>query len=226
MSVDKPESGQTITKQSVIDMHDTIRKNINKVDENYIGHSSFSFEQMSTSASPLVAFDQVNDNGGSPITVTTAGTSDTAANVTSWQELTAYRLDNGGSGFTTTTASTYVVFFTCRVTSFTNGSGVPVAADPKVHIMFALAHEDNGGTITVIDTSIMGYGAYGTNPMTTDYVTQEIPVAIWCSFSFATSKIIDRIRVYTAMMKGSAAATPTDYKVERGTAGCLVFERV
>jgi len=195
------------------------------VDENYIGHSSFSFEQMSTSASPLVAFDQVNDNGGSPIIVNTSGTADTAANVTSWQELTAYRLDNGGSGFTTTTASTYVVFFTCRVTVARDGSGNDVAVDPKVHAMFALAHEDNGGTITVIDTSIMAYGMYGTNPMTTDYLKQEIPVAIWCSFSFATSKIIDRIRVYSAMMEGSASA-PTDFKVERGTSGCLVFERV
>ncbi len=229
MSVQQPKSGEKITKQSVIKMHDTVRQNINNCDENFIGPSSFSFDQMSTGASPLVAFDSVNRDGTSPIAVTSFGTGDQASDVTGdpWQELTAFRLDNNGSTFITTNDSAYVVFFTCRI-DVVKQSGTVIAADPNVHAAFAIAHEDNSGNITVIDSSIMCYGLYGTNPLTTSWEKQEIPVAIWCSFSFTGSKIIDRIRIYSAILKGSAGALnlPNQIFVERGTSGCYVFERV
>ena len=39
-------------------------------------------------------------------------------------------------------------------------------------------------------------------------------------------KIIDKIRFYGAKLNGTGVTTPTDFIVERGTSGCLVFERV
>ena len=135
-------------------------------------------------------------------------------------------MDNGGSTFITTTDSAYVVFFTCRIT-VAQLSGVDKACDPNVHVAFAIAHRDNSGTVTVIPSSIMCYGLYGTNPLTTNWKKQEIPVAIWCSFNFTGSKIIDEIRIYSAILKGSAIANvPNQVIIERGTSGCYVFERV
>ena len=227
MGVNKPNSGDTITKQSVTNMHDTLRTNINAMDEQFIGPSAFGFPQMSTAASPLVAFDQVNDTGTTSIVMNTFGNSDISTDVIpNWQRLTAFNLDNGGSGFTTVGASQYVVFFTCRITVARDGSGNDMAPDPQVHAMFAITHEDNLGTETVVQSSIMGYGLYGTQPLTVDWIKQEIPVAIWCSFDFPTGKIIDRIRIYSCMLNGTAVTAPTDIIIERGTSGVLVFERV
>ncbi len=227
MGVNKPSSGDTITKQSVIGMHDTLRTNINGMDDQFIGPSSFGIPQMSTSASPLVAFDHVNDTGTSTIVMNTFGNSDISTDVIpNWQDLTTFRLNNGGSGFTTVGASQYVVFFTCRITVARDGSANDMAPDPQVHAMFAITHEDNGGTETVVQSSIMGYGLYGTQPGTIDWEKQEIPVAIWCSFNFPSAKIIDTIRVYSCMLNGTAVTAPTDIIIERGTSGVLVFERV
>jgi hypothetical protein len=227
MSVNKPNSGDTITKQSVIGMHDTIRTSINAVDDQFIGQSAFGVAQMSTSASPLVAFDNVNETGASSITMNTFGNNDASTDVIpNWQELAAYRLDNGGSGFVTTTPSQYVVFFTCRITVARDAGGNDMGPDPKVHAMFAITHEDNLGTETCIQTSIMGYGLYGIQPTSVVWKKQEIPVSIWCSFDFTSSKIIDRIKIYSCMLKGTASTIPTDIIIERGTSGVLVFERV
>lgn len=225
MGVNKPSSGDTITKQSVIGMHDTLRTNINAIDDQFIGPSSFSFEHMSSSASPLVGFDFVNDDGSSPIVMNTFGTNDTTGDVTAtWQELTAYRLDNGGSGFTTVGASQYIVYFTCRIRNADNASG-PIGADERLHAMFAISYEDNLGTETVIPTSIMGYGLYGIKD-TTVFDRQEIPVAIWVSFNLPTGKIIDVIRFYSCLLSGSATPLVTNIDIDRGTSGCFVFERV
>jgi hypothetical protein len=227
MGVNKPNSGATITKQSVIGMHDTLRNSINAMDDQFIGPSSFGVPQMSTSASPLVAFDNVNDTGASTIVMNTFGNNDASTDVIpNWQELSAYTLDNGGSGFTTTTASQYVVFFTCRITVARDSSTNDMGPDPEVHAMFAITHEDDLGTETVIKTSIMGYGLYGTQPTTVTWQKQEIPVAIWCSFDFDTSKVINEIKIYSCMLNGTATTAPTDIIIERGTSGVLVFERV
>ena len=225
MGVNKPKSGETITKQSIIGMHDTLRTGINAISDKSIGPSSFGFEQMSTSSSPLVGFDFVNDDGSSPITMNTFGTNDTTGDVTTnWQELTSYKLDNGGSGFTTVGASQYIVYFTCRIKD-ANTAGVGIGVDERIHAMFAISYEDNRGTETVIPTSIMGYGLYGTKDATV-FDRQEIPVAIWVSFNLETGKIIDDIRFYSCLLSGSASPLVTDIEIDRGTSGCFVFERV
>ncbi len=227
MSINKPKSGELITKQSIIDMHETLRTNINSMDNQFIGPSSFGFEQMSTSASPLVGFDNVNEDGTSPISMTTFGNSDAPSDVIpNWQELTSYALTNGGSGFTTVGASEYIVYFTCRITVASNGA-TDVAASAKVHAMFGITYEDNLGTETIIDSSIMGYGLYGVVAgSTTSFTKQEIPVAIWVSFSLPTGKIIDKIRFYSCLLKGTTVPIVTAINITRGTSGCLVFERV
>lgn len=226
MSITTPKSGDVITKSSITGMHENLRTDINAMTASFIGPSSFGHHQVSSSASPLVAFDSVNDDGTSTIVVTTNGTSDQPSDVTNWQELTAFRLDNGGSTFITTTDSTYVVYFTCRITVARDGASNDLGPSPQCHSIFGITYEDNLGTETVLDTSVMAYAFYGINPMTTVFKKQEIPVAIWCSFSFAGSKIIDKIRFYGAKLNGTGVTTPTDFIVERGTSGCLVFERV
>ena len=231
MGINTPDSGDTVTKSSITNMHESVRTKINSLDENHIGESSFSFENMQSTGSPLSGYEAVNLDGSAPIVVTHFGTTDvgTVANIGSWQELTAYRLDNSGAGFTTTSASQYVVYFTTRLMRARDNDTPPVdiASDPKVHAFFGMTYRDNTGTIVAIPTSVMGYGLYGTNPGVTDYVKQEIPVSIWCSFNLPTGQIIDSIRIYAALIKGAAAGTiPHDIVLERGTSGCLVFERI
>jgi hypothetical protein len=234
MGISKPTSGGKITKQSVINMHDTVRANINAVEPQVIGPSSFGIPQMNTSSSPLVAFDFVNKDSTSAIVMNTFATDDQPTDVIpNWQELTAFKLDNNGQSFTTVGASQYVIYFTCQVTKAFLGA-TEVAPSEKIHVFFAVTFKDNLGNETVIQSSIMGYGLYSrkyqppTTANGTKFFAQDIPVALWCSFNLPEGKIITDIKFYSCLLTGSFAHAGTISHVEitAGTSGCFVFERV
>lgn len=226
MGVTKPTSGSTITKQSVTGMHDTVRTNINAVDPQLVGPSSFGIAQMNTSSSPLVGFDFVNKDASTTITMNTFGNNDLPSDVIpNWQRLNDFELDNGGAGFTTVGASKYVVYFTCQVT-LAKLVALTVSPSELIHVCFAITHEDSLGVETVIQESIMCYGLYGVKDTTT-FFDQEIPVALWAEFGLESGKIIDHIRIYSCLLRGGAAAGSMDkVEITAGTSGCFVFERV
>lgn len=226
MGVTKPTSGSTITKQSVTNMHDTVRTNINAVDPQLVGPSSFGIPQMDPQSSPLVGFDFVNKDATSIISVNTFGNNDFPSDVIpNWQRLNDFELDNGGSGFTTVGASKYVVYFTCQVT-LAKLVNLTISPSELIHVCFAIAHEDSLGNETVIQESIMCYGLYGVKDTTT-FFDQEIPVALWAEFSLESGKIIDHIRIYSCLLRGGAAVgSITSVRITSGTSGCFVFERV